>query len=291
MNKFIFSIIIMYCYAAQIFAQCASPANIYSFSYNNKSYEIIKELKSWADAAACAVERGGYLVEINDLNEQLAIFDQIVNGAGISPTYTSIANGGGIAYVWIGATDQLTEGQWMWDGKNSNNGTLFWTGQGANGANNGTAVGGAYYNWGGTSTGLPKEPDNFGSGQHHAAIGLTGWPSGTTMLGVAGEWNDIIGSSLLYFVVELESGTGINDNNKHKSWYCYPNPVSEYLSLKNPLSFYKTDFLIRDNTGKIVSQGTIEEQSIQIHVSTLPSGLYLLELNDNPKHYIKFIKE
>ncbi len=90
----------------------------------------------------------------------------------------------------------------------------FWTRQGSNGAGNGSAVNGAYNNCGGSSTGIPKEPDNFGSSQHHAAIGLTGWLSGKTMLGVAGEWNDIIGSSSLYFVIEFNSGVGVNDVKK-----------------------------------------------------------------------------
>lgn len=206
-------------------SQCASTANIYSFTFDGQTYEVVKELQEWVDAAACAVERGGYLAEINSAEENAAIFDAIINGAGVSPTYISIGNGGGIAYVWIGGTDVVAEGTWLWDGDNSGSGIHFWTGQGANGANNGVPVGGSYINWGGTSTGTCQEPDNWGSNQDYAAMGLTGWPSGTTMLGIAGEWNDIIGTTAIYYVIEYNP-TGLNGNPGNRNPGIRPNPTS-----------------------------------------------------------------
>ena len=77
-------------------------------------------MKTFSDAAAYAVERGGYLVEINSLEEQNTVFDAIINGAVVSPNYITISNGGGIAYVWIGATDNFAEGTWLWDGDYNN---------------------------------------------------------------------------------------------------------------------------------------------------------------------------
>jgi len=188
-----------------IFPQCANEKNIYKFTFNGKKYEVIKELKTWMEAAACAVERGGYLVEINNQEEQNAVYDAIINGGKISPAYTSVNDGGGIAYVWIGATDKQTEGKWLWDGNNNTYGINFWKGEGAHGLNNGTPVKGAYNNWGGKSNGKPNEPDNFASVQNYGAIALAGWPSGTTKLGIAGEWNDIIGSHTLFFVIEYDN--------------------------------------------------------------------------------------
>jgi hypothetical protein len=58
--------------------------------------------KTWADAAACAVERGGYLTEISSQAEQDTIYQSIVNGAGVPSYYTTVADGGGIVYIWIG---------------------------------------------------------------------------------------------------------------------------------------------------------------------------------------------
>lgn len=270
-------------------SQCANNANIYSFTYNGKNYEIVKEMKTWADAAICAVERGGYLVEINDQNEQTAVYNAI-SSAGVSTTYTTISNGGGIAYVWIGGTDQASEGIWLWDGNNDASGTNFWTGQGANGLGNGAAVDGLYSNWGGKSTATMKEPDNYGSGQHHAAIGLAGWPSGTTMLGIPGEWNDIIGSGLLYFVIEKDNNNGINDRNNPKEIRIYPNPCTEILVVERADISEECSFEVYDITGKLLAKELLDETK-EIDTQGLTQGLYYLKIVDNSSTVLlKFIK-
>jgi hypothetical protein len=258
-----------------LWPQCADPANVYTFTYSGRTYEVIRQKMNWQDAAACAVERGGYLVEINDAAEQAAVYDAIINGAGVSPTYTTVSNGGGIAYVWIGATDQQTEGTWLWDGNNTNTGAHFWSGQGANGTGNGAAVGGAYTNWGGTSTGTPKEPDNYGNGQHHAAIGLSGWPSGTTMLGIAGEWNDIIGTSLVYFVVEKDSTSiGLNQIPDAGDIRCFPNPTNDILNLSITCDLVE----IYTTCGKLVSRF---ENTRAIPLGELERNVYIVRILHN----------
>ena len=119
--------------------------------------------------------------------------------------YTAVVDGGGIAYVWIGASDQHTEGAWLWDGDGDNSGINFWNGQGAAGLNDGSPVDELYNNWGGSSSGSPKEPDDFGDGQDGAAIGLAKWPAGIDFtLGIASEWNDISLDNSLYFVIEFD---------------------------------------------------------------------------------------
>lgn len=272
MKTIIALIFVLFSYAA-LFSQCADTTNIYTFTYNGTTYEVVKESKTWADAAACAVERNGYLAEIGDLSEQNGIYDAIINGAGVSPTYTSVANGGGIAYVWIGATDQQTEGTWLWDGNDDNSGIHFWTGEGDNGANNGVAVGGAYYNWGGTSSNSPHEPDNYGSGQHHAAIALAGWPSGTTMLGVAGEWNDIIGSSLIYFVIEKNNTTGIQGDRagNTEDIRVFPNPTNGSLIIDTDYQVLE----VCDANGKLLRQFSSQQE---IDISGLEDNIYFLRI-------------
>lgn len=269
--RIIFSLIAVYILYTPLFSQCVDSKSIYTFTYNGTTYEVVKETKTWADASACAVERNGYLVEINDLNEQNAIYNAIIGEAGISPTYTSIANGGGIAYVWIGATDQQTEGAWLWDGNNDNSGFNFWTGEGDNKANNGSAIGGAYFNWGGTNTGTPHEPDNYGSGQDNAAIALAGWPSGTTMLGIAGEWNDIIGTSQLYFIIEKNNSTSIQDNDPDLDGdlIIYPNPTNGTINVTIEYEFIE----ILDADGKLLKQFS---NTKVIDISELENNIYFI---------------
>lgn len=183
--------------------QCANSSNAFSFQYDNRDYEVISEMKSWNQAVACAASQGGKLVEINSQAEQDTVYSAITNGAGISPGYTSVSDGGGIAYVWIGATDRQNEGAWLWDGDADGSGTNFWNGEGSAGSGNGSPVSGRYNNWGGSSSGTPNEPDNFNGIQHGGAIGLAGWPSfNPGGLGQAGEWNDIDTANQLYYVIE-----------------------------------------------------------------------------------------
>lgn len=259
-------------YMSGIWSQCAETDSMHHFISKEKSYLVVKELKTWTDAASCSGELGGYLVQINDLSEQEAVFYSILSGAKVPSNYVEINNGGGIAYVWIGASDQKEEGQWIWDGDNDNEGELFWTGEGQNGGNDGKVNNGAFAYWGGNY----KEPDNYG-GQDHAAIGLTGWPAGTTDLGSPGEWNDIVGSSMIYFVVEFDSIIdastllGISsppDKGKPK---VYPNPASTQIHIEvDQLEFIE----VLNLQGKVLYQ----YEKSPLPVNELAPGFYLLKI-------------
>ena len=277
--------------AISVYAQCANNANIYSFTYSGKSYEIVKETKSWVDASTCAVERGGYLVEIGSLAEQLAVYNAIVASA-IPNNYKPIADGGGTSYIWIGATDKNVEGTWLWDGNNDNTGIHFWTGQGAAGANNGSPVSGSYINWGGTSTTIVQEPDNYNN-QDAAAIGLTGWPFGTTTLGIAGEWNDINIANTIYYIIEYNYLIGINEKEPNsKPYYITPNPCTNKLFLKNQNNI--ENIKIYDSVGKMVyEKNTLLSGETQIDVATYKSGVYIMLIEETKHNFqtIKFVKE
>ncbi len=183
-----FTIISIYGYG-----QCADETNIYSFTYNGNTYEIVKENQSWTNASSCAVERGGFLAEINDISEQNAIFSELNTNASIVVSNTIAPDGGGASYVWIGGNDLNTEGNWLWDGDNDNIGEQFWLGNFS-----GSSIGGLYTNWG--SSGYGSEPDDYGAGQDGLGLAITDWP-----LGNSGQWNDISHSNSLYYVIEYSS--------------------------------------------------------------------------------------
>jgi hypothetical protein len=187
------------------FMSCDADHGNFSFEYNGKKYEIVKDRKTWADAAAYAVKRNARLAEIKDQGAQNAIFEALVHTASVSTEYTSVKDGGGVAYAWICATDKNKEGEWIWDGTNSGKGQNFWNGQGANGKGDGAAVNGAYVNWGGAFNNKCNEPDNYDGKQNAAAMALSGWPKGTQSLGHSGEWNDINENNKLYFIIEYNN--------------------------------------------------------------------------------------
>ena len=166
---------------------CVSDDSIYEFTYDGKMYEVVRQHRTWEGAAACAVERGGYLAEINDEAENAAIFDELINNASIDPDNTIAPDGGGASYVWIGGNDFATEGNWVWDGNNDGTATQFWMGDFT-----GAPVDGLYNNWG-------DEPDDFDPGQDGLGLALTDWP-----FGVAGQWNDISDTNTIYYVIEYD---------------------------------------------------------------------------------------
>lgn len=241
--------------------QCASPSNIYSFEYDGKLYEIIKENKSWANAAICAVERGAILTEINDASEQDAIFQELTTNAGIDVNNTIAPDGGGGSYVWIGGNDLVEEGVWIWDGDNDFIGVQFWMGD-----TSGGPVGGLYNNWG-------DEPDDF-QGQDALGLSLNGWP-----LGVAGEWNDVDHTNTLYYVVEHPL-LGIEDDNFNKTIKLSPNPVVDYVTIEASQGNLQR-MVIYNSLGQELRTIDLDKSAASktINLSNLNSGIYFIQIS------------
>ena len=188
----------------------------FQFIFNDHTYQVITTSSSWEAASAAARSKTvngvqGYLAHIDNLQENTAIFDQLM--ANISSNdfgNTSSPDGGGAAYVWIGANDISTEGTWVW----VDDGTQFWQGD-----KNGSPVDGRFNNWSGGN-----EPDNWNM-QDAAGIALTEFPLDIPSWGVQSEWNDVNINNNLYYVIEFDPddtfkiNAGLND-----AWY---NPATD----------------------------------------------------------------
>lgn len=246
-----------------VLGQCANSSNIYSFVYNGKTYEIIKENKTWADAASCAVERGGILTEINDVSEQNAIYTELIStNANITINNTVAPDGGGGSYVWIGGNDITTEGNWVWDGNNDSNSTQFWMG-----TSTGSSVGGLYNNWG-------NEPDDYG-GQDALGLSLNGWP-----LGLASEWNDVNHANTLYYVIEHPTTLGVEDVEFRNKVKLYPNPVIDFLTIETDKT-YLANIVIFNSLGQKLRIIDLEKNvtSKAIDLSNLNNGVYFIKIS------------
>lgn len=179
-------------YLVTVFNTCTRDNSIHSFTFNNKKYELVTSKKSWIDAAACAVERGGYLAEINSVNENSFLFNTIINNDSITLDKSAAADGGEANYIWLGANDIKSEGVWIWDGDNDENSVQFWEG-----GVDGKPIGGLYSNWG-------TEPDNFSGGQDCLGLAFTQWPLATGTLGSPRQWNDVRCTNKLYYIIEYD---------------------------------------------------------------------------------------
>ncbi len=256
-----------------LFGQCADTSNIYSFIYNGKTYEVIKENKTWIDAALCAVERGGILAEIDDVTEQNAIYIELSTNANIIVNNTVAPDGGGGSFVWIGGNDLSMEGNWVWDGNNDSISTQFWVG-----TSTGSPVGGHYNNWG-------IEPDDY-YGQDALGLSLNGWP-----LGSASQWNDVDHTNTLYYVVEhstILSTDHIEFDTKIK---IFPNPVADFVIIETN-GIDVREIVLLNSLGQtlrtIHTEGSLTSEKIDL--SCLKRGVYFVKISSkNGKSTIKKI--
>ena len=251
------------------YSQCANTANIYTFSYSDKSYEVVKENKTWVEAAACAVERGGYLARIDNQEEQDAIFNELLNNAGIVLTETSSSDGGNASYVWLGGNDKAEEGVWIWDGDNDGVGDQFW-----HGSSNGNPVGGLYNNWG-------TEPDNYNNNQDALGIALTEWPLGIGSLGSAGQWNDIAETNSLYYIIEYDNTNGVGENQLYNPVQLFPNPANLYFTVSFPKNMKITSVKLSNIIGALVFEQTTYKTSEIISIEKLLNGIYFVSITNN----------
>jgi hypothetical protein len=271
------------------FSQCAQTSNIYTFTYGGHTYEVVKELKSWMNAAICAVDRDGYLVHIDTEEEKNYIMSQLMltSAANISASYHPLTDGGGASYIWTGGTDQLSEGTWIWDGDNNDVGVNFYTGQGTAGEGNGVVIDGAYVNWGNVNG---SEPDNFywaGSEQNALGLSLGSWPHG-----VAGQWNDIAIGNTLYYIIEKDQISGINEINKPDLIDLYPNPSSSTITFTTNSNEILQLTIFNALGAIVVSEIEVVNEEI-INVQNLEVGIYFYIFRNNQGIYQsgKFIKQ
>lgn len=150
------------------------------FYYAGHTYELSLTDRTWTEAQAQALSLGGHLAVVTSAGEDSAIYTNAAATAALGSA-PSAPDGGDAVYLWLGATDLVTEGTWVWL--------------------NGSAVSG-YTHWGSGEWGT--EPDNFLGLQDAMGMGLEAWPAPTGGIGVAGEWNDINILNSLYAVFEWD---------------------------------------------------------------------------------------
>ena len=78
------------------------PPNIEAVQWNGHFYKWMPEPLSWRDAQKACQDNGGHLVIIEDEKEQAFLEGNIRNGKVKAD------------HLWLGATDELAEGAWVW---------------------------------------------------------------------------------------------------------------------------------------------------------------------------------
>ncbi len=84
----------------------------------------------------------------------------------------------------------------------------------------------------------------------------------------------------ILFGYELSAPTGIDELGKDL-FSIYPNPTSEVITVNCKGLEKKTTYTIYDLAGKVVLNGTIQNENTSVNVSSIASGSYLLDVLSN----------
>ena len=79
------------------------------------------------------------------------------------------------------------------------------------------------------------------------------------------------------------SEVGITDNNESNAPIFYPNPTTGSIYLPEPANITLSDF-----SGKLLLE---EKNTNQLDISSLPAGMYFLNVGENKQQTFKVIKE
>ena len=150
-----------------------------------------------------------------------------------------------------------------------------------------------YYNGALVNNIVLLNPDGSRDSSFNSGTGLTGTAEAICLQNdgkilIGGQLTGYNGNISNKLVRLKQSPLSINNNVKSLSAVFYPNPVKDFLKVRDlPNSFEKFD--IYNNTGQCVATGKIENSSI--NVSTLSNGLYFLVLKDDSSKVYKFVKD
>jgi Ca2+-binding RTX toxin-like protein len=145
------------------------------FNYKGNTYRLTSTRFTWQQAQAEAQSLGGNLVTINSQEEQ----DWLVTTFGRTE-------------LWIGLTDNVTEGQFQWA-----SGETY-----------------TYTNWFPGTTGISLQPDNGGpQGEDYVVMNFG------ANLGAAGKWNDYPSNNQTTFrgIIEISPSNNTNNTSNNTS--------------------------------------------------------------------------
>ena len=96
------------------------------------------------------------------------------------------------------------------------------------------------------------------------------------------------------FSINNESEVSVNEIDNQASWTIYPNPATTVISIQvKDLVSNVYDLIIRDLSGRIVlfekASVSSENQNIQLNISDLARGSYLLSLSNDEQLLTKMI--
>lgn len=93
-------------------------------------------------------------------------------------------------------------------------------------------------------------------------------------------------------MLNIGSSLGISSSiETSNAFSLFPNPIKSQVTIQTDLSQLGSDYLVYDQTGKLLLQGRIDSENTPVDLSNLSQGIYLFHLGSDLKQTLKAVKE
>lgn len=89
----------------------------------------------------------------------------------------------------------------------------------------------------------------------------------------------------------IVSSLGVNENYLVKNFSIYPNPSTDFVTVKANDNFSDLTYSILDIQGRQISKGELENVTTSIDLSELNPGVYFLQVGEVKRQTLKLIKK
>lgn len=221
MKKFTLFLLLFTTIATISYSQdCPSPQHFYEFYYHGKKYEFVQKKDYWTTAVRCAYERGGYLLTIEDKEENDSIVNYLANEFKDNEGNSIIDVDSHTNHlIWIGARSHTKDHYWRWLSKYSNDTiTEFYYGY-----INGSAVNNRFFNW--AKLGNHQYFPNYSGYVESVALSLRPFYDSTEARtkSTTGQWISTSYADSNYYVIEYDCKDTIYEASEYSS--CYGEPI------------------------------------------------------------------
>jgi hypothetical protein len=132
-------------------------------------------------------------------------------------------------------------------------------------------------------------------GQYSGATTNTLTVSNTSMTNSANQYRCVVTSNTCSTTsnaatLTVINNVGIDEANQLNNFEIYPNPTSNFVTVKFNNNLLGSNYQIIDNSGRIVLSGLLLNENQIIDLNTFSSGIYSFRLIDQLSKTIKLIK-
>jgi plastocyanin len=91
--------------------------------------------------------------------------------------------------------------------------------------------------------------------------------------------------------ITVQNVTGIFNDNLNSGLLVFPNPAKNIVHIQIDKNSVKSRFLLSDLNGKQILYGKLNDEITALDIESLPTGVYILVIDDSPTQFRKIIKQ